>query len=169
MKGTIVIWNIPMPVKPVIVDFVMGYNREGNSVVYYLKGGHSNYEFVTSNTLGIPKFVVDEDGEAVRFLKSIFKDKFVTIPQYGTKEDLESYVYDVPTPQEIAEICEANEKTGDDDKEYILRNIAEGAKRGCRFCLIDENYDDQLTDVLEIEIRDSYNNKTIRKVKKGEN
>lgn len=166
MKETIVIWNNPIPVKRMTNNFVMGYNREGNPVIYRLKEDHSNYEFSTSNTFGLPRFSVDEDGETVRFLKSIFKDKFITIPRYGSKEDLESYTYNAPDPQEIVKICESNEKSADNYNDQILQNIFEGAKHGCRFCLIDENYEDQLTDVSEIEIRDRYDNKMIQKIKK---
>lgn len=175
MTCDLVVFNNPIPIKPFTADVVMGINEDGNSVYYWLKKNHSVYEFSTTNTCGLPRFVVDDDDETVIYLQKLFGDMFYTVPQFGSKEDLEAYITDMPSPLEIEEKCKQLEEEdpdlikGTDNCVFIYKNIKEAAKRGCRFCLINKDYDNQLFDVTEVEIRDGYNHHVLSKTKKGIN
>ena len=159
MKGDLVVFNNATPVKPYTLDVIMGYNLDGNQVYYRLKKNHSNYEFRPSNTCALPRYVLDEDDECVRFLKKIFGDMFTTIPEYGTKEDLEGYINDMPSPLDIETKCNQIDQEYPDlaKEDTMYRNIKEAAKKGCRFCFISKDYINQLSDICEIEERDPYN------------
>ena len=174
MTCDLVVFNNAIPVKPFTVDVVMGFDEEGNTAYYWLKKNHSVYEFYATNTCGLPRYVVDEDDEAIRYLQRLFGDMFCTIPEFGTKEDLESYVADIPSPDDIKEKCKQLEQEdpdlvkGTDKCTSMYKNIKEAAKRGCRFCVVNKDYVNQLFDVVEIEVRDSYNHHVLSKTTKEE-
>ena len=159
MKGDLVVFNNATPIKPYTADVVMGFTEDDNQVYYRLKKNHSNYVFEPSNSCALPRYVLDDDGENVRFLKKIFGDMFSTVPEFGTKEDLEGYINDMPSPLDIETKCnQIDQEYPDLSKEdTVYRNIKEASKKGCRFCFISKDYTDQLSDVYEIEERDPYN------------
>lgn len=163
----IVVFNNATPVKPYTLDVAMGYNLDGNQVYYRMKKGHSNYEFSPSNTCALPRYVLDEEDDTINFLKKIFGDLFNTIPEFGSKEDLEECINNMSSPLDIETRCKQIEDEDPDllnnpDKfTAIYKNIREAAKKGCRFCMISKDYINQLSDVCEIEERDPYNFYTI--------
>lgn len=176
MTSELVVFNNPMPVKPYKLDFVMGYNEDGDPVTYKLKKDNRNYEFVTTNSCGIPRYVISSDDDTLDFLSRIFKDKLFRVPQFGSKEELDGYLCDIPDSLEIEETCAAIEEENPDVTNPDVYGIAasmfkiikQGAKRSCRFCIIDKDYPNQLVDVVEVEIKDKYNNTVIGSVRKEE-